>query len=170
MYPFQLSQFSYSPWGSFAHLRSGILIQSNYHPFGCQSYQVGMYLVLVLTNWLLTQYTHLQKSLTNLLEFLGLKRVAQELLYFEIGYLPTGLTAGNDSQVPGPGISLLVNTMKLVLGRCLIVYLMSLSVEPKSYVPGATQHTIYTWSFQIQVPQNASAGHLLSAHTKFVAF
>lgn len=72
----------------------------------------------------------------NLVDRFGLKRVAQELLYFEIGYLPRRLIAGRASQFPGPGTPF-VSTMKSLYSLGLMVQRLSLSVEPKSQVPGA---------------------------------
>lgn len=41
--------------------------------------------------------------MVNLFDDFGLNKVAHELLYFDIGYLPFSLIAGNDSYCPGPG-------------------------------------------------------------------
>ena len=78
----------------------------------------------------------LQKSLGNLLDLAGFIIVAQELLYLDNGYLPFSLIAGSGLYYPGPGTPL-VRTIKSFSSLGLIVYLVSLKVDPRSYFPGA---------------------------------
>lgn len=69
--------------------------------------------------------------MVNLFDDFGLNKVAHELLYFDIGYLPFSLIAGNDSYYPGPG-TLALEINELFYGFGLMVYLISLNVVPKS--------------------------------------
>lgn len=63
------------------------------------------------------------------MDYFGLIRVAQELWYLDIGYLPFSLIAGKLSYFPGPG-TFALETRDVLDGFGLIVYLISLKVDP----------------------------------------